>query len=172
MIEERYSLEVLDGVIERAELPSGGAYTSVGTYPHQEMARLVRELSVATGVPPGDLLRAFGQQLLHRFTRSFPHFFAESTSALGLLERVETVIHVEVKKLYPEAELPTFDCARTGDDQLTMVYRSPRRLSALAEGLIQGCAEHYGEVIDIESEDLSGGEGEVVRLTLTKRAAP
>ncbi|MCZ7680611.1 MAG: heme NO-binding domain-containing protein [Sandaracinaceae bacterium] len=52
MVEERYSLEVVDRIIERAELPSGGVYTAVGTYPHAEMGRLLRELSAATGAPP------------------------------------------------------------------------------------------------------------------------
>ncbi len=170
MVEERYSLEVVDRIIERAELPSGGVYTAVGTYPPEEMGRLLRELSAATGAPPAELLRAFGHHLLHRFAAGFPQFFAESKGALALLERVETVIHVEVRKLYPDAELPSFDTARDGD-RLTMVYRSPRRLSHLAEGLIAGCAEFYGETIDVEREDLSGGDGEVVRFTLTRRAA-
>ena len=75
-----------------------------------------------------------------------------------------------VKKLYPDAELPTFDCSRT-EHSLTMLYRSPRCLAALAEGLIQGCADHFREPIEIVTEDLSSGKGEVVRFTITKRAA-
>jgi len=171
MVEERYSLEVLDDVLQSADLPSGGVYTSVGTYPAEEMSSLVRELSRVTGETPPELLRAFGHQLFSRFARIYPHFVEAADSAFSFLETVETVIHVEVKKLYPEAELPVFDTTRDGDECLTMVYRSPRRLSALAEGLMRGCADHFDEPIDVAREDLSGGTGEVVRFTITPARA-
>jgi hypothetical protein len=168
MAENHYSLAVVDEVIQRAGLSSGGVYTSVGTYPAQEMVSLVTELSAATNTPVPLLLREFGRYLLHRFARGFPQFFEKHDSALDFLEGVEGVIHVEVRKLYTETELPTFECKRNGD-RLTMTYRSPRRLADLAEGLMQGCAEHFQEKIDIARDDLSGGSGEVVRFTLDKR---
>lgn len=171
MVEERYSLDVVDRIVERAQLPSGGVYTSVGTYPPAEAISLVRELSKETGASASELLHTFGLHLFKRFAVGFPHFFRPEDDTLGFLERVETVIHVEVKKLYPDAELPTFDCMRN-DGALTMIYRSPRCLSSLAEGLIQGCADHFGEPIAIAREDLSkDASGEVVRFTITKRAA-
>lgn len=171
MVEERFSLDVVDRIVERAQLPSGGVYTAVGTYPPAEAIALVRELSAETGAPPSALLHAFGMHLFKRFAVGFPHFFRPDDSALAFLERVETVIHVEVKKLYPDAELPSFECVREGGS-LAMVYRSPRCLSPLAEGLIQGCADHFGEPIEIAREDLSSSPGvEVVRFTITKRAA-
>ncbi|MBZ0121035.1 MAG: heme NO-binding domain-containing protein [Sandaracinaceae bacterium] len=171
MVEDRFSLEVLDQVIERAELPSGGVYTSVGTYPFEELAALVRELSAVTGLPANDLLTAFGRHLLQRFAKGFPAFFTQAPTAFDFLERVESVIHVEVRKLYPDAQLPQFEWERQDRDHMTMLYRSPRRLSALAVGLIQGCADHYSESIDVSTEDVSDGSGEAVRLTLTRRAA-
>lgn len=171
MVEQRYSLAVVDDVLEKADLPSGGGvYTSVGTYPVEEMGSLLVELSRATETPVPDLLRVFGRHLFGRFTEAYPQLM-HGSSTFAFLENVETVIHVEVKKLCPDAELPTFECAREGDDRMTMVYRSPRRLSALAEGLMQGCAEHFGEAIEVSAEDLSDGAGEVVRFTITRSAA-
>jgi Haem-NO-binding len=41
MVEDRFSPEMADRIIERAKLPSGGAYTTVGTYDHGEMIQLV-----------------------------------------------------------------------------------------------------------------------------------
>lgn len=170
MIESRYSLEVLDEVVRSAALPSGGGYTSIGTYPPQEMQSLVTQLSRVTGKPAAELLNEFGRHLLQRFTQMFPQFFLSSQSAFGFLERVEDFIHLEVKKLYPDAELPSFECQRRGDSELTMLYRSPRGLSDLAEGLMRGCIEHFGEQIDIHKQDLAGGTGKAVRFTLTRRA--
>ena len=170
MVEQRYSLAVVDDIVQRAELPSGGVYTSVGTYPATEMVSLLSELSRSTGAPVPDLLRVFGRHLFHRFTEIYPQLM-HGSSTFSFLENVQTVIHTEVKKLYPDAELPTFECAREGDERMTMLYRSPRRLSALAEGLMLGCAEHFGEAIDVSTEDLSAGEGEIVRFTITRSAS-
>lgn len=171
MVEQQFSLAVVDEIIHRADLPSGGVYTAVGTYPAAEIVKLVGALSQVTGVPVPDLVRAFGKYLLGRFAVGHPAFFAGAKGTFALLQSVENHIHVEVKKLYPDAELPSFDCEATSDGRLVMTYRSERGLADLAHGLMVGCAEHYGEQIDIAREDLSGGAGTLVRFTLDRRAA-
>ncbi|MGH8473226.1 MAG: heme NO-binding domain-containing protein, partial [Gammaproteobacteria bacterium] len=70
--------------------------------------------------------------------------------------------------LYPDAELPGFECDASKPGRLILIYRSTRRLADLAEGLIQGCIEHFRETIHIQREDLSGGQGSCVRFVLTK----
>jgi hypothetical protein len=52
-----------------------------------------------------------------------------------------------------------------------MVYRSPRRLGDLAEGLLRGCIEHFGEEVEIRRQDLAGGPEQTVRFTLVRRGA-
>ena len=44
MVEARFGLPMLDRIIEAAQLPSGGAYSAVGTYDHGEMVQLVGAL--------------------------------------------------------------------------------------------------------------------------------
>ena len=41
MVESKFGLEVVDNIIEHSELPSGGVYTSVGTYDFNEMLSLI-----------------------------------------------------------------------------------------------------------------------------------
>lgn len=168
MVEDKFSPEVADQIIEESELPSGGSYTSVGTYDHVEMIRLVSALSEQTGADVPDLLRAFGEHLFGRFNEEFPAFFEHATGALEFLGKVDDYIHVEVRKLYPDAELPTFVCDTNQPDRLEMTYRSSRPFAALAEGLIRGCVAHYREPIDIVIDDLSNGEGTAAIFTLTK----
>ena len=43
-----FGLEVADSIIEKANLASGGAYTSVGTYSHKEIIDLVVQLAETT----------------------------------------------------------------------------------------------------------------------------
>ena len=45
MLEEQYSADTVDAVLDGVDLPSGGVYTAVGTYSHDEMVALVGALS-------------------------------------------------------------------------------------------------------------------------------
>lgn len=172
MVEETFGMDVADRIIEESELPSGGAYTSVATYDHREILALVGKLHEQTKIPVPDLVRAFGRYLFQRFVALYPAFFVGVPSAFAFLRRIDGIIHVEVRKLYPDAELPAFDCEPLGDDRLAMTYRSQRPFAELAEGLIQGCAEHFKEAIAIERQNLDGPPGTtVVRFLLTRGGA-
>jgi hypothetical protein len=169
MVEDRFSADMVDGIIDRADPPSGGAYTAVGTYDHREIVALVAALSAETGVDVTTLLHAFGQHLFARFVENFPHFFDGQSNAFSFLEGVEDYIHVEVKKLYPDAELPSVVAARDGPDRMTIAYRSDRAMAALAHGLIDGCIAHFGEPIAVELES-EGEGGHQVNFALARAA--
>jgi hypothetical protein len=169
MVETKFSPKVADEIITAAQLPSGGAYTAVGTYDHQEIAALVLALNRITGQPVPDLIRTFGRHLFGRFVKLYPQFFLGVSSAFEFLANVDHYIHVEVLKIYPDAQLPRFEIHREGAERMVLVYRSERALHDLAEGLIEGCAEHFQERIALQKEDLSDGKGTCVRFTLAKR---
>lgn len=170
LVESAFSPEVADRIISRADLPSKGAYTAIGTYDHAEMLALVTELSKETGAPVPALVHTFGQHLFKRFVAGYPQFFAVP-SAFDFLERVHGYIHVEVRKLYPDAELPTFENSRPDDDTLVMLYRSHRPFADLAAGLIDGAVEHWGGGVDVAREALDEPGRTAVRFTLTRRPA-
>jgi len=115
------------------------------------------------------LIRAFGKHLFGRFVQGYPHFFEGVDSVFTFLPRVENYIHIEVKKLYPDAELPSFACDASHPGQLVMTYKSSRPFADLAEGLILACIEHYGENIALTSETLSGAQRTHVSFILTQR---
>jgi len=169
MVETRFGAEMADAIITGAQLQSGGSYTAVGTYDHHEMLALIGGLSGRTGMPPGELVRAFGAHLFGRFAELYPTFFDNVGSAFDFLARIENHVHMEVVKLYPDAELPTFDITRPDPATLQMVYKSGRPFADLALGLMQGCAAHYGEDIAIEEVDLSQGARTHSRFTLKRR---
>jgi len=60
LVESTYGESMVDAILESADLPSGGVYTSVGTYDHREIVSLVGELSTKTGTPVPDLLKIYG----------------------------------------------------------------------------------------------------------------
>lgn len=150
MVEQTFGVEVADDIITKSDLPSGGAYTAVGSYDHREMLNMVVALSAQTGVPLPDLTRAFGRYLFGRFSTLYPSFFVGVTGAFDMLERIDGYIHVEVRKLYPDAELPRISMEQSADGGARLVYRSARPFAGVAEGLIMGCIEHFGENITLQ----------------------
>jgi hypothetical protein len=156
LVDDKFSFETSERLIEMSNLPSEGIYTSVGTYPAQEMVTLVTNLSTLSGVPVPDLLREFGRHLFRRFLISFPHFFDGIGSTMEFLPRVNDYVHLEVQKLYPDAELPLFSCTFPEPGTMVMAYQSSRNLPDLAEGLILACIEHYGESLVVKRETGQG----------------
>ena len=154
MVEEKFGLDMVDTLIEKTDLPSGGIYTAVGTYDHTEAVGLVSTLSQESGIAVPDLLLVFGEYLFGVLIGGYPQFAEGISDPLDFLEHVEEYIHVEVRKLYPDAELPNFDCKRLSPNSLEMIYSSARHLEDICEGLIRGCLGFYKRKASIERESL------------------
>lgn len=168
MVESRFSADMVDDIIDDADLPSGGAYTAVGTYPHDEMVALVVALSQRSGAAVRDLLLAFGEHLFGRFVVGYPAFFSGTSDAFTFLAGIEDIIHSEVRKLYPDAELPRFDVERHTDRELVLLYQSGRHFEDLAEGLMRGCIAHFGGGIAISRTGVGEGDARSERFVLTR----
>ena len=166
LVEDKFGADTVDAIIERSDLPNDGAYTAVGTYDHAELIQLVGHLSEATQIDASVLVRTFGEYLFGRLVAGHPKFLDGMTCTEQMLRSVHDIIHVEVKKLYPKAELPSFSYDTHADGRLIMRYTSSRGFADLAEGLILGCAKHFNEAAEIEREDLSGGQGTDVRFLI------
>lgn len=143
LVTEKFGLETWDRLVNDTHPPSQGAYTSAGTYGDQELFGFVGRLSEITGASASDLVFAFGEYLLLALSKRHGRFF-QGISFKDFLKSIDQVIHVEVRKLYPDAGLPTIQCEDSGkENQLTLIYNSPRKLCRLAEGLISGAAQHF-----------------------------
>lgn len=167
MVEQKFGYEMVDELLTRTDLPSGGAYTSIGTYSHHEMVSLVIGLSHKTKTPIPTLLYSFGQHLFQTFSKSYGHFFEGVPDAFTFLESIERYIHVEVKKLYPDAELPRFQTKRLDEKTLEMIYHSERSMGDLAHGLIASSLENFKEKAEIKRESLEDG-GKTERFVITR----
>lgn len=168
MLEEQFSPELADEIILSCDLKSGGAYTSVATYDHSELIQLVSKLSEKLNVPVSVLVKTYGKHLLFKFVEGYPSFFDGVKNTFDFLNSIENHVHVEVKKLYHDAELPTFKTNHINVDQFEMFYSSKRPFADLAEGLIEGAAEHFKEQILVERTDIEGQDNFQARFLLTK----
>ncbi|WP_306251083.1 heme NO-binding domain-containing protein [Parvularcula sp. IMCC14364] len=168
LVEDAQSPAFLQEAINEADLPSGGAYTSVGTYPVCEMGALVQALSQKMSVPVTDLMKTFGKHLFGRFAHIYPQFFADSSDAFSFLASIEDHIHKEVLKLYPDAELPSFEVTEHSANRFVMIYNSSRHLGDVCEGLIVGCLEYFAEPASVTRKVLADDAVSRIEFTIVK----
>ncbi|MEO1563457.1 MAG: heme NO-binding domain-containing protein [Pseudomonadota bacterium] len=142
----------------------GGAYTSVGTYDHTEMLDMLTFLHTATGQEVSDMVIAFGKHLFGQLADSHKAIFADQNRVLDFLEGIERHIHAEVRKLYPDAELPKFDTERVSDGHLVMIYESARPFADLAYGMIEGASAHFDTGLQITRKDEVSATGKSTRF--------
>lgn len=165
-VKSRFGRTIGDDTIAGCTLASGGAYTVTGTYDHDELVQMVDRLSTLSAKPGAELLCSFGSYLLTRFAAGFPTFFRHA-SVFDFLASIEGTVHQEVRRLYPDAELPSFTYERPSSDRLVMIYQSRRSLADLAEGLIHGAIAHFGEAVQVQRDELSDNP-QTTRFTLTR----
>lgn len=136
-----------DDLLDAAGLD--GAYTSLGSYSDDEIFALVKVASETLSLPEEDVLRWFGRQAMPLLAARYPAFFAAHSDVRSFLLTLNSIIHPEVRKLYPGAQTPVFDFDSSFADVLAIGYNSPRRLCALAEGFMHGAADYYGQALEI-----------------------
>ena len=153
MVERDYGFEILNDIIDNAQLESKGIYSGVGTYNHKEFENLVEALSKLTKESKSEILKKYGHYVFQTFYKNYSSFFTNINHPFELLEHVDSHINKEVKKLYPDAELPKFETTRIGSKSMQMLYRSKRRMEYLALGLMEASFEHYTTFCSIEMKE-------------------
>ncbi len=171
MLESLHSPTYVQELIDGLNLESKGAYTRVGTYPSCEMRAIVTKLSDKTQTPISELLHIFGTHLFTRFAEIYPQYFSGINNAYDFLASVENYIHVDVKKLYPDAELPRFEIHQHDAQVFHFTYISSNNFGNLCEGLIRGCIDYIEETISLCSKDLSPSSGAKIEYMLRKEIA-
>ena len=118
------------------------------------MVNLVTVLSEETSLTPSDLQKIFGEFLYSKLAEKYPMFKDEDDTLFTFLAKIEDTIHVQVKKLYPEAELPSFTHSQPSETVLELTYQSKRPFADLCEGLIRGAIVHFKAPVTLARTDL------------------
>lgn len=146
VVSEEHGEDAWDALLEAAGL--SGAYTSVGSYDDAEMFALVDAACAALNTTPHDLLRWFGRRAMPIFAERYPEFFTPHRSGRTLVLALNDIIHPEVRKLYPGADVPTFTFEEDGPT-IAIGYRSARKMCGFAEGLLLGAGDRFGETTSL-----------------------
>jgi hypothetical protein len=165
--ESNFGEDVLEDIIDGAALPHGGAYTSVGTYPFEEMVALVVSTVKLTGRTMPAILEAFGEYCFASWVSQAPGRF-EGKALFDVLAGIDDFHESEVRKLYPDAELPSFKVASRDARRLVLDYHSCKPLADLACGVIKGASRHLATPVTIRHAQQTGPGGAFVRFDIER----
>ena len=168
LVEDKFGLEMVDKIIYQSNLESEGIYTAVGTYSFSEMLQLVTNLSGNTGISTDDLLLVYAEHFFSVIETSYPGLLATYKDPIEMLASIENHIHVEVQKIYPDAELPTFIVEEKTENSITMVYKSSRAMHHFGLGLMNKTFEHFNTKASIVLEKIKE-DGTEVRFIVNKK---
>ena len=139
--------EQYEAILAECELQTAEPFVGPGTYPDEDLLAIVNKTVQAMGISQADALRAFGKFHIPKLAEKFPDFMTPHKHPKSFLKTIESIVHTEVKKLYPDAKLPQFSYKDPSDKRLTILYKSDRKFCHLVEGLIEGVAEYYDSPI-------------------------
>lgn len=156
-----------DRLLEGAGL-KGRFYTPLHSYPDDELMRLVASASHIAGIEAQALVRRFGAFIAPGLLQMYRHLLEPQWRTLDVIEHTEAVIHAVVRVKNPGALPPVLRVERLGPAELVLYYVSARRMCALAMGISEGLAAHFGERLLLRQERcMLRGDAECrVRLTI------
>jgi hypothetical protein len=153
VVEEHFGAEFWDRAVEHSGVD--GSYTSLGSYDDGDMIALVGSIAELGRVGREDVLVLAGRSGFRHLASRHRELLGEASGWRDVLHQLDGIIHPEVRKIYPDAEVPTFDATDvpgtpdTGDT-VVLEYRSARHLCRLAEGLILGLGDWYDSAVTVE----------------------
>lgn len=150
MVERHHGIDVWEEILARVQPECGGIYISTENYPDEDVVKYVGVISEKLNLPTTDVTRIFGRYLFDELNSKMSIFSKQSEGLFDFLDSIEKVVHKEVRKLYTSTSLPTIDCSIESESELIMNYSSERKLCYLAEGLISGAADYFGDTIELQ----------------------
>ncbi|TBR19717.1 MAG: hypothetical protein EPO57_02815 [Chitinophagaceae bacterium] len=140
---ENFGEETYDKILKQANLGMKEPFVSPGTYPDEHVFKLVVSAANELNISAQDVLKSFGKFTFGKLAEKFPVFVDPYNHPKPFLMTVESIIHVEVNKLYEGAYTPKFTYTNTEANKLTITYSSKRKLYDLMEGLIDGVGDYF-----------------------------
>jgi len=167
LVEEKFGLEMVDAIISQSKLDSKGVYTSIGTYSFSELLQLLQNLQTKTGISIDNLLLIYGEHFFSVIETNYKDLLSSYNDPIEMLASIENHIHVEVRKIYTDAELPTFIIKEKTKKTLILIYKSSRSMHHFGLGLMNKTFEHFNSKATIILEKIKK-DGTEVKFIITK----
>ncbi len=145
-------------------------YIPIQEYPDDEAVSILSAISTRIGRPLPYVLEEFGEFIVPGLIRMYKALIKPEWGALDLVEHTEQTIHSVVRIKNPGAKPPELKCSRPSQDEVVISYTSPRKMCAIAKGIMKGVAKHYNEQVLITEKTcmLSGSSSCSISMRLIK----
>ena len=145
-----------------------GDHVFVGTSSYDDglLTLLAGAAGPRLGMNEVALHRALGRFAFPQMAARMPAFVAPFRDPKAFLMTVDSIVHLEVRKLLPDARPLRFQIEDLGPDRLVMLYESPRQMYDFAEGLLEGVADHFGRTVAIDRTLINLVTGPACRFEL------
>jgi len=171
-IQARHGPEGWLRLLEQAGVATSLGYVRVGQYPDDELAAILAAAARKTGAAVEAILEDFGEFSAADLIAMYPGLVKPEWRTLDLLLHVEQTIHQVVRLRNAGARPPLLRCARPTAEEVVITYTSPRRLCALARGIIRGVARHYGEPVTITETTCMHRGAEACTISIRVQEVP
>lgn len=139
-VDTRHGAATWREILARLGIPRRLAYISIGQYEDEELRAIVQVLAERTRTAPDSVLEDFGRFLAPALIGAYSELIPPEWRTLDLLANAARS---------PAARPPSLQCRRSAEDEVVIIYSSPRKLCALAKGIVAGIARYYGEQINL-----------------------
>ena len=148
MVEDNYGMAVWNEILDEAEQHEG-IFIAGQSYADETLFQFVQIICDKLQQPSDLVITVFGEYLFSKLVERHKVLIEGQTDLDTFLKNIDSIIHVEVGKLYVDPNLPSIECFDLDTNKMTMRYRSPRKLCPLAEGLIRGASSYFEQAIKI-----------------------
>ena len=140
---ETAGAETFETIYQNVDFESEGVFVTTGNYPDADLVKLVHEAVRVLGITIEQAHVAFGKWMFPHLTKLVPTEVIDVGHPKNFLMQLNAIHEVELKKLWPDARPPLFNCEDTGQNTMTFVYDSPRQMFDLVEGVLAGVRDYY-----------------------------
>ena len=138
------------GVCAHAGLAADG-FVSMQDYDDDVTFRLVRAVSARLGLPPEQVLEAFGEYWI-TYTAAEGYGALMTAGGSHLREFLGNLneMHGRVETIFPQLRPPVFRVEDVSDTEYRLYYASERAgLAPMVVGLVKGLAKRFGQSVEV-----------------------
>jgi hypothetical protein len=148
---------------------SDRSFEEIRAYPDADAVQLIDAASRLAGMDAQRLLGAFGEFIAPSLIATAAPLLDPAWKAIEVLEHTERAVHAIVRLDNPGADPPKLRVHRTADDEVTVLYDSPRRMCSLAIGICRGLGAHFGQQLRISETSCMLEGGPECRIVVSTR---
>lgn len=142
-IAHEFDEDVYNEAISSLSLLTKDPFVAPGTYANEDFLSIAQWSAAKVNLTLDEFMLRMGRYSFSQLAERHPDFVTPHQHPKPFLKTVDGMIHVEVRKLYSDTELPAFTYTDLADNQLIITYFSEKKLYSFMEGLIDGVANFF-----------------------------